>query len=95
MNLKKVLVVSVASIAYVAGSQSFAAETQRKSSQTLDHVKLKSDRISKSEPFHVQLFDITDTDLGKPKHRDIAEMLARSAPHLLAVDPHRDAVGGK
>ena len=46
----------------------------------------KLDRISKIEPFHVQLFDVADADLGKPKHRDTAEMLARSAPHLLAVD---------
>ena len=44
------------------------------------------DRISKDQPLHVRLFDSTNADLGKPKHRDTAEMLAKSAPHLVAVD---------
>ena len=73
-------------LACVAGGRIFAADTIQVTKQTLDHAELTLDRISKIEPFHVQLFDITDANLGKPKHRDTAEMLARSAPHLLAVD---------
>jgi hypothetical protein len=81
-----VLGVGIAVIACVAGGRMSAADTIQVTKQTLDHVELKLDRISKTEPFHVQLFDVADADLGKPKHRDTAEMLARSAPHLLAVD---------
>jgi len=54
--------------------------------QAVDSATLKIDQISRQLPFHVRLFDVTQADLGNPKHRDTAEMLARTAPHLLAVD---------
>ena len=86
MSCQKFCSVSFALIVYIAGGHTLAAETIKISKQPLDHAELKLDRLSKSEPFHIQLFDVTYADLGKPKHRDTAEMLARSAPHLLAVD---------
>jgi len=76
----------IALLVCVAGGNMSAAETIQVTKQTLDHAQLSLDRISKTTPFHVQLFDSSKADLGKTKHRDTAEMLARSAPHLLAVD---------
>ena len=70
----------------LGGGQIFAADTILITNQALDHAVLNVDRISKDSALRVQLFDSTRADLGKPKHRDTAELLARSAPHLLAVD---------
>ena len=61
-----------------------AADTIQVTKQTLDHVELKLDRISKIEPFHVQLFDVADADLGKPKHRDTAR---RDCYRILSSGP--------
>ena len=85
-SCSKIFGVGIAVLACVAGVHIAAADTVRITKQTLDHAELNLDRISKSTPFHVQLFDSANADLGTPKHRDTAEMLARSAPHLLAVD---------
>ena len=70
----------------LAGSLALGADTIHVTKQALDHATLHVDQISKEQPFHVRLFDSTNADLGKPKHRDTAELLARSAPYLLAVD---------
>jgi len=86
INRSKVLGVGIAVLACIAGGSMSAADTIKVTKRTLDHAELNLDRISKAAPFHVQLFDSANADLGKPKHRDTAEMLARSAPHLLAVD---------
>ena len=86
MTRSKMIGVGIAMLACVAGGRVSAADTIQITKQTLDHAQLNLDRISKVEPLHVQLFDVASADLGKPKHRDTAEMLARSAPHLLAVD---------
>lgn len=68
------------------GAQLYAADSIQITKQDVDHATLNVGRISKDAPLYVQLFDSSNADLGKPKHRDTAELLARSAPHLLAVD---------
>lgn len=70
----------------LVGGHVGAAEPVHVSKQAVDHASLYVDRISRDRPLHVRLFDSANADLGKPKHRDTAEMLAKSAPHLVAVD---------
>ena len=86
IDRSKILSLGIAVLACVAGGRMSTADTIQVTKQTLDHAELTLDRISKIAPFHVQLFDAANADLGKPKYLDTAEMLARSAPHLLAVD---------
>ncbi len=78
--------IGFAAFLYLANGDSFAAESFRVTDAAVDNVTLSADQISKDQSIHVQLFSSADADLGKPKHRDTAELLARSAPHLLAVD---------
>jgi len=78
--------IGIAAFVYLANSNSYAAESFRVTNAAVDNVTLSTDRISKDQSIHVQLFNSADAYLGKPKHRDTAELLARSAPHLLAVD---------
>ena len=63
-----------------------AADSFRVTDAAVDQASVSVGRISKDQSVHVQLFDSTRANLGKPKHLDTAQMLARSAPHLLAVD---------
>ena len=70
----------------LAGGHSGAAEPIHISKQAVDRATLYVEQIPKDRPLHIRLFDSANADLGKPKHRDTAEMLARSAPHLVAVD---------
>jgi len=72
--------------AFLCLANSNAAESFRVTNAAVDNATLSTDRISKDQSIHVQLFNSADAYLGKPKHRDTAELLARSAPHLLAVD---------
>ncbi|RLA34576.1 MAG: hypothetical protein DRR11_02475 [Gammaproteobacteria bacterium] len=76
----------IAVFLYLANGNSYAAESIRVTDAAVDNVTLSADRISRDQSIHVQLFNSADAYLGKPKHRDTAELLARSAPHLLAVD---------
>lgn len=78
--------IGIAAFLYLANDNSYAAESIRVTDAAVDNVTLSADRISKDQSIHVQLFNSADAYLGKPKHRDTAELLARSAPHLLAVD---------
>ena len=68
------------------GGNIFAADMIRTTTAAVDRAAVSESGIGRDSPLHVQLFDATHADLGKPKHRDTAELLARSAPHLLAVD---------
>lgn len=52
----------------------------------LDNSQTYTEAISKNSPIHVHLFSTADTDLGRPKFRDTANAMAKSAPHLLASD---------
>ena len=65
---------------------SFAADLIKAKTAAVDSAAVSEDSITRNSPLHVQLFDSTYADLGNPKHRDTAELLAMSAPHLLAVD---------
>lgn len=73
-----VLVISAAAV--------FAAEAIDVKNQTLDKATLHVETIPKDREIRVELFSTTGADLGKTKHRDIAELLAESAPPLLAAD---------
>ncbi|MEH6591616.1 MAG: DUF4410 domain-containing protein [Halioglobus sp.] len=52
----------------------------------MDSSQVMSGDLSKTTAIHVRLFDTTGADLGKPKFRDTANAMAKSAPHLLAAD---------
>ncbi|EAQ98812.2 DUF4410 domain-containing protein [Congregibacter litoralis] len=52
----------------------------------MDRQKTYSDSISKTAAIHVHPFGTAEADLGKPKFRDTAATMAKSAPHLLATD---------
>jgi len=67
-------------------SDLLARDTIQVKHQAVDHASLNVVQISKDSPIHVRLFSVSDADLGKPKHLDTAELLSRTAPHLLAVD---------
>ena len=54
--------------------------------QDVDQGILNVMRISSSATLLVKIFDSSNANLGNPKHRDTAELLARTTPHLLAVD---------
>ena len=71
---------------YLFGGSTFAADMTRTATAAVDSAAVSEYRIARDSPLHVQLFDSAHADLGSPKHRDTAELLARSAPHLLAVD---------
>jgi hypothetical protein len=42
--------------------------------------------LSKEAAIHIHPFSTTEADLGKPKSRDTATAMSKSAPHLLATD---------
>jgi hypothetical protein len=71
---------------FLFGGNSSAADMIRTTTAAVDRAAVSESRITRDSPLHVQLFDAIHADLGNPKHRDTAELLARSAPHLLAVD---------
>lgn len=79
------IVVAVTSF-LLPGNKLEAAGEIRISNQAVDHATLQVGHISSSLPIHVQLFDVAGAELGNPKHRDTAELLAKVTPHLLAVD---------
>jgi hypothetical protein len=68
--------IGIAAFVYLANSNSYAAESFRVTNAAVDNVTLSADRISKDQSIHVQLFNSADAYLGKPKHRDTAELLA-------------------
>ena len=55
-------------------------------SDKMDSSQVNAGDLSKTTAIHVHLFDTTGADLGKPKFRDTANAMAKSAPHLLAAD---------
>ena len=52
----------------------------------MDSSHVNAGELSKTTAIHVHLFDISGADLGKPKFKDTASAMAKSAPHLLAAD---------
>jgi len=82
----RALAVGTAACLFVIGGNIHAADLARVTNAPVDKAAVSVERIAKDSPIHVQLFDSANADLGKPRHQDTAAMLARSAPHLLAVD---------
>ncbi len=52
----------------------------------MDYVVIHSGSLSKASAIHIHPFSTAEADLGKPKFRDTAIAMAKSAPHLLATD---------
>lgn len=52
----------------------------------MDSQRVYSTDLSKETAIHIHPFTTAGADLGKPKFRDTATAMAKSAPHLLATD---------
>lgn len=52
----------------------------------LDYHEVYGGNLSKKTAIHIHPFSTSEADLGKPKYRDTANAMAKSAPHLLATD---------
>ena len=52
----------------------------------MDSQRVYDGELSKGDAIHIHLFSTTGADLGKPKFRDTATAMSKSAPHLLATD---------
>ena len=63
-----------------------ASDTITVKHHPVDHAKLYVRNITKDQPILIRLFDTQQAKLGKAKHQDIARMLAKTAPHILAAD---------
>jgi hypothetical protein len=59
---------------------------QTTATEDMDYVVIHSGSLTKASAIHIHPFTTAEADLGKPKFRDTAIAMAKSAPHLLATD---------
>lgn len=76
----KVALIILASLFFSVQVQHAAA------SEDMDYVAIHSGLLTKESAIHIHPFTTAEADLGKPKFRDTAIAMAKSAPHLLATD---------
>lgn len=73
-------------VALILSLNVLAADTIEVNGGAVDHASLSVASIDPDAQLQVHPFDSTQADLGRAKHRDTAERVATTIPHLLAVD---------
>ena len=73
-------------ITLFVSSPTLASDSIKVKDGPLDQIRLNTGIISRDALLHIHLFAVSNVNLGKAKHQDTARMMAKTVPHLLAID---------